>query len=187
MPRRKLSASVRKRIQRVTCLLLDVDGVMTDGKIHLSADGSEGKSFDLRDGSGIKVAQAAGLKVGFISARPSEATARRARQLAVHWLLQGGHDKGSTVRELARKEKIPLDQICFVGDDLLDIPAMRIVGFPVAVADAASDTQAAALYVTCAKGGNGAVREVVEVVVRTQGLWQSALEAYFKQSSSPRQ
>lgn len=187
MPRLKLSATIRRRIQRVKCLLLDVDGVMTDGKVHIGAEGGEVKIFDLRDGSGIKLAQMAGLKVGFISGRPSDATARRAKELAVDWLIQGAREKGRTVTEIGQEAGFSLDEICFVGDDILDLPALRIVGFPVAVADAVLDAKAAASYVTRAKGGNGAVREVVELIVRTQGLWQDALEAYLQQSSSPRQ
>jgi 3-deoxy-D-manno-octulosonate 8-phosphate phosphatase (KDO 8-P phosphatase) len=187
MPGRKLSPNVRQCILRVKCLLLDVDGVLTDGKVYLGAGGDEVKVFDLRDGSGIKLAQMAGLKVGFISGRPSAATARRAKELAVDWLIQGAREKGRTVTELGQKTGFSLEQICFVGDDILDLPALKIVGFPVTVADAALDAKGAARYVTHANGGNGAVREVVELIVRTQGLWQNAIEAYWKQSSSPRQ
>ncbi len=183
----KNDARVTRRIRAVKCLLLDVDGVLTDGRLYLGQDGSEAKAFDIRDGSGIKLAQMAGLKVGFISARPSKATARRAKELGVDWLIQGPHDKGDTVRRIGRETGLSLEQIGYVGDDLLDVPALRLVGFPVAVADAASETKTAALYVTRAQGGNGAVREVVELIIKTQGLWQDALKAYWRRSSSPRQ
>jgi len=160
---------------------------MTDGRVYLSAAGSETKAFDLRDGSGIKLVQMAGIKVGFISGRPSEATNRRAKELDVDWVLQGIRDKGQCVRDLQRKEGYSPEEVCFVGDDLLDIPAMKAVGFPVAVADASGDVKAAARYVTRAKGGRGAVREVAELIVKTQGLWDNALERYWKTASSSRQ
>lgn len=187
MPRSSISHAARARIHKVRCLLLDVDGVLTDGKVYVGSDGSEWKAFHLRDGSGIKLAQAAGLKVGLVSGRPSEATTRRAKQLAVDWLIQGTHDKAGCVRQIRARERFAAREVCFVGDDILDIPAMNEAGFPVAVADAARDTRAAACYVTRAKGGNGAVREVVELIVRCQGKWKSAIAAYHKLSSSPRQ
>ncbi len=169
------------------CLLLDVDGVLTDGKLYVSSDGSEAKTFDIRDGSGVKLAQMAGLTVGWITGRASPATAQRARELAVDWLIQGSNDKASGVLEVQRKAGVAPEQICYVGDDLLDIPALKVVGFPVAVADAPAEVRERARYVTRANGGNGAVREVVELIVKTQGLWDKALEAYWKHSSSPRQ
>ena len=186
MPAHAIDSEARERIRSVKCLLLDVDGVLTDGKIYLGPNGAEGKAFDIRDGSGIKLAQMAGLTLGFISGRPSQTTARRAKELAVTWLIQARRDKGLSVQEIQRKTGFSPQQTCFVGDDLLDLPALRAVGFPVAVSDAAPEVKAAALYVTRAKGGNGAVREVIELIVKTQGLWQKALEAYL-QRSSPRQ
>jgi len=187
VPAHKLNAGLLSRIRLVKCLLLDVDGVMTDGKLYVGANGFEAKAFDIRDGTGVKLAQAAGLAVGFVSARPSEPTIRRARELGVDWLIQDPRDKGVTVRELQQKGGMRREQVCFVGDDLLDLPAFKAVGFPVAVADAADDVKAAAAIVTHAKGGNGAVREVVELIIRTQGLWQVALKKYLQRSSSPRQ
>ncbi len=187
MPRSQLPPRVRRAIRAVRCILFDVDGVLTDGKIHLGTGGAEWKAFDLRDGSGIKLAQSAGLRVGFVSGRPSEATTRRARELAVDWLFQGARDKGECVLELRRRAGLSPEQVCFVGDDLLDIPALRQVGFPVAVADAAPEVKAEASYVTKRTGGNGAAREVVELIVRSQKLWQQSLETYWRDASSPRQ
>lgn len=187
MRRSSISANVRARARTIKCLLLDVDGVQTDGKIYKGSDGSEWKAFDIRDGAGIKLAQLAGLPVGWISGRPSQATATRAKELAVNWLFQGPRDKREWMEEIGRKAGFTPAQICFVGDDLLDIPALKTAGLPVAVADAAAETKAAARYVTRAKGGNGAVREVVELILKSQGLWQDVLEAYWKNSSLPRQ
>src|ERR1043166_2196561 len=143
----KLSANLRRRVRKLRCLRLDVDGVLTDGKLYLGSDGVEGKAFDIREGSGIKMAQMAGLTVGWISGRPSEPTARRAKELAVKRLIQGPRDKGQSVREIQRDGGFSPEQTCFVGDDLLDIPAFEAVGFPVAVADASDDVRAAAVYV----------------------------------------
>jgi 3-deoxy-D-manno-octulosonate 8-phosphate phosphatase (KDO 8-P phosphatase) len=167
----------------VRCLLLDVDGVLTDGKIHIGPNGFEAKTFDIRDGSGIKLAQMAGLTVGFVSARPSKATTKRAQELAVRWVVQKPRDKGLLVQEIQHQAGFSPEQSCFVGDDLLDLPALRAVGFPVAVSDAAPEVKAAARYVTHAKGGDGAVREVVELIVKTQGLWKKTLQQYVERSS----
>jgi YrbI family 3-deoxy-D-manno-octulosonate 8-phosphate phosphatase len=170
---------LKKLFAPVRCLLLDVDGVLTDGTIFLG-DGVELKGFNIHDGLGIGLARRAGIEVGFISGRIASATAARAKELGVALVIQSSNSKAESVREAARRLKIAPQNFCFVGDDVIDLPAMRLVGAPVAVANAAREVKAAARYVTRRAGGNGAVREVVELILKSQGRWEEAIERYLK-------
>ena len=167
-----MKAVSRQRLQRLRCLLLDVDGVLTDGKLHFTSDGREFKSFDVRDGHGIKLAQRAGLLVGFISGRPSAATTRRATDLEVNILKQGPVNKAELLAEVQREHHLRPEEIAFVGDDLVDLPALRRAGLAVAVANAVPEVKAVAHRITRRRGGDGAVREVIEWLLKARGQWR---------------
>src|SRR5918911_278768 len=154
-------SDVERRAARVKLLLLDCDGVLTDGRITLLADGDEQKAFHTRDGHGLVLLHRAGLQSGIISGRTSAAVAARARDLGITHVRQGTHNK---IVEFA-------EMVAFVGDDVTDIPLMRRSGFAVAVADAAAEVRACAHYVTELPGGFGAVREVCELILKAQGRW----------------
>jgi 3-deoxy-D-manno-octulosonate 8-phosphate phosphatase (KDO 8-P phosphatase) len=175
----ELNSETLERAGRVRLILLDVDGVLTDGRIHMSSNGDEGRSFFVRDGLGIRMGQVAGLEFGILSGRESEVVARRAAELRITELHQRVHYKADCFREVVERLGIPADAVCFVGDDLIDVPAMRLAGFAVAPADAAPETLEAAHYVTQCEGGRGAVREVVDLVLRASGKWEAVLERCF--------
>jgi len=167
------------RARRVRLVLLDVDGVLTDGAIRLTAGGEEARSFFVRDGLGIRLGQEAGLRFGFLSGRESEAVTRRAAELRIDELHQGVHRKAERFREIVARLEIPGEDVCFIGDDLIDVPAMRLAGFAAAPADAAPETIQAAHYVASCKGGRGAVREVLDLVLRASGKWDDVIARCF--------
>jgi len=171
--------------QRVRLLGLDVDGVLTNNAVYLGLAGGERvefKQFDIRDGLGIHLARRAGLRVAWISGRFSEATALRAAELDVDDLVQeDAARKVPALAELLARHGLGWDEVAFVGDDLADLPVMRRVGLPIAVADAVGEIREAAAYVSRLPGGAGAVREVVEVLLRTRGEWDDVLESYLRQ------
>jgi 3-deoxy-D-manno-octulosonate 8-phosphate phosphatase (KDO 8-P phosphatase) len=164
-----------ERARRVRLLLMDVDGVLTDGKILLHADGTESKTFDIRDGTGIVLALRAGLRVGLLSARHSGATTERAAQLKIPIVRQGAADKLATYEEILRLEGMADDEVAFMGDDLLDLPVLARVGLPAAPADATSEARGAAAWVSTARGGDGAVRELVEALLKAQDKWDAVV------------
>jgi len=158
--------------------LMDVDGVLTDGKLHFTNDGREFKSFDVQDGHGIAMAQRAGLLVGFISGRPSEATTKRAADLGVKIVKQAPVNKAEMLAEVCREENLRPEEIAFVGDELVDVPVLFRVGCAVAVANAVAEAKAVAHYVTRRRGGDGAVREVVELILKARGDWKKVIAKY---------
>ena len=159
-------------------LLFDVDGVLTDGTVLLHGDGSESKRFHIRDGTGVVLARRAGLKVGLISGRPSEATIRRASQLEFDYVHQVASSKHAAYDAVLRAAGVSDDAIAFMGDDLIDLPLLRRVGFAAAPADAVEEVRMAAHWVSSRPGGQGAVRELVEFVLRAQGRWAQAVDEY---------
>ena len=169
---------IARRAARVKLLLLDCDGVLTDGRITLLADGDEQKSFHTRDGHGLVLLHRAGLQSGVISGRTSSALERRARDLGIRHLRQGTHDKIVEFREVLEAAGVSADEAAFVGDDVTDIPLMRRCALAVAVADATDDTRAHAHYVTRHAGGFGAVREVCELILKAQGHWEGLMRRY---------
>jgi len=163
---------------RIKLLVFDVDGVFTDVRVYLDARGEETKAFHTRDGFGIRVAREAGLKTAVLSARTAEAVAHRMNQLKIDHVLQGIDHKGEGIGRLHRASSIhPLD-MAYLGDDILDVAAMKKVGYPMAVADAAEETKAHAAHVTHCRGGHGAIREAVEHVMRAQGKWTPTIAKY---------
>jgi len=150
---------------KVKLLLLDVDGVMTDGKLYISDSGEETKAFHVRDGAGIRQALDAGIRVGFVTGRYSAAVVRRAQELGVEDVRQGIADKREVYRELKQKYGLTDAQICYIGDDLQDLGVLKMAGLACVVADAADEAKELADYITSAPGGGGAVREVVRMIL----------------------
>ena len=161
-------------------LIVDVDGVLTDGSITLDSHGIESKTFNASDGSGFKFLQRAGLKCAIISGRKSEAVEHRATELGIYDVYQGAKNKIDAYNEILAKYDLKHEEICYVGDDLVDIPVMRKVGFPVAVANAAAEVKEIADYITNTPGGKGAAREVIEKIIKSQGKWDEIMVRYFK-------
>jgi YrbI family 3-deoxy-D-manno-octulosonate 8-phosphate phosphatase len=174
----EVSPSLAERAARVRLLVLDVDGVLTDGRITYTADGVEVKSFHVRDGSGIVFWQRLGGQVAIISGRASNAVTVRAKELGINNVMQGVEDKRLALTEVLSATGIPSDDVCAVGDDLPDLPLLKACGLAVAVADACREARVAAHYVTRACGGHGAVREVVELLLRAQGRWDDVVDKY---------
>jgi 3-deoxy-D-manno-octulosonate 8-phosphate phosphatase (KDO 8-P phosphatase) len=166
------------KASRVRLLLFDVDGVLTDGVVVMHADGSESKGFHIRDGAAIVWAQRAGLKVGILSARSSGATTHRAAQLAVRIVVQGVQDKLSAYEQILRETGIDDAAIAYMGDDLLDLPVLKRVGFSAAPADAAAEVRARVDWVSRASGGRGAARELIELVLRAQQRWDRVVQQH---------
>lgn len=169
---------IDEKAARVRLILFDVDGVLTDGKILLHADGTESKVFDIKDGTGIVWAQRLGLTVGFLSARSSSATAQRAAQLGITLVHQGVANKLETYDQIADTLMLDDDEIAYMGDDILDLPVLSRVGLATAPADAADDVRTRVHWVAQAKGGAGAARELIELILRSQGLWDSVIATY---------
>ncbi|MEN0109418.1 MAG: HAD hydrolase family protein [Planctomycetota bacterium] len=161
----------------VELLLTDVDGVLTDGSLTFDSAGVETKTFNVRDGLGVRLWQRAGGKLGIVTGRASTVVERRADELDIAIVCQAVGDKGRVVRDLAEEHGVPLERIAFLGDDLPDLPAMRAVGLGVAVADAAHELLAEADHVTAARGGRGALRELVERLLRASGRWDAVTGA----------
>lgn len=162
----------------IELLVLDVDGVLTDGRITLTPSGEEIKSFHVRDGTGMKYWKRAGRKLAFLSGRGGEATRRRAEELGIDIVRLNCKDKLPAYEGILQQLGLDAARSAVVGDDLTDLPVLRRCGFAVAVADAAEETRAAADYVTVKPGGAGCVREVVELLLRKAGLWDQTLQRY---------
>lgn len=173
------------RIKRIKLVLMDCDGVLTDGRIMLSSDGDEQKSFHTRDGHGIVLLHRAGIKTGIISGRTSSLLERRALELGMNILRQGTWNKSKDFEEVLQESNIKEDETAFIGDDVTDIPLMLRVGFAVAVADAVEETKDAAHYVTTLNGGFGAVREVADLILKTQGHWEELMKRYISKVNIP--
>jgi 3-deoxy-D-manno-octulosonate 8-phosphate phosphatase (KDO 8-P phosphatase) len=163
--------SLARRAAAVRLLVLDVDGVLTDGRIIYTADGIELKSFHVRDGSGLVFWQRLGGKTAIISGRTSKAVDIRAAELGISLVIQGSSDKRADFDRVLEATGLGTDEACAIGDDLPDLPMLHASGLAAAVADACPEVRAAAHYVTRTSGGHGAVREVVELLLRAQGRW----------------
>jgi 3-deoxy-D-manno-octulosonate 8-phosphate phosphatase (KDO 8-P phosphatase) len=176
MPKR-LSSDLRSRLKRIKLFLCDVDGVLTDGTVMMGG-GVETKRFNIRDGLGLKFLQRHGIKVGWVSRRPSTATRQRADDLKIDFLAQKDGGKIEAVEDILRQTGLNWADICFVGDDVVDVGVMDRVGVAVAVGDGVAEAKAAADYVAAAPGGGGAIRETVELILKAQNKWQLVVEEY---------
>lgn len=172
-------STLDSRLKAVRLFLCDVDGVLTDGSIFVGGP-REFKRFNIRDGLGLVLARRAGLKIGWVSARPSPATKLRADELKIHFLVQQGDrlSKTGAIEELLAREKMAWSEVCFVGDDIVDLGPLKRAGVSVAVADGVAEAKAAAHFTTKADGGRGAVREVIEMILRAQGKWEPFVKHY---------
>ncbi len=172
-------SSLARRARRVRLLLMDVDGVLTDGRIWLLSmpDGTatEMKAFHAHDGAGLKLAQLGGLRTGLITGRDSAATTRRAQELGMEFVYQNCAEKIRAYNEILKRSGLKDAEVAYVADDLPDLPILEHAGFAVAVANAAPEVKRAAHYVTRTPGGEGALREVVEVILKAQGKWRQVL------------
>lgn len=170
---------MRERLAKIRLLLLDVDGVMTDGRIIYDDHGCETKAFDVKDGHGIKLLQRAGIQVGIITGRQSAVVSHRAAELGIGLLYQGVRDKLLPFHEILEKTGLPAEAIAFVGDDLIDLPVLLRVGFAATVADAVEEIKPYVHHVTARPGGRGAVREVCDLILKSSGRWEKVAARYF--------
>lgn len=172
------SADVEQRAARIKLLLMDCDGVLTDGRIWIFEGDDEQKGFHTRDGLGIDLWHRAGWQSGIISGHVSAAVERRAKQLGMTFIRQGCDDKQAAFSEMLAQAGVTVAEVAYVGDDLNDIPLLRQSGLAIAVADAAAETRAHAHYVTSAPGGFGAIREAVELILKAQRRWDELVQSY---------
>lgn len=167
-------------LDNIKILILDVDGVLTDGSLIINADGTESKIFNILDGHGIRLFKRAGLKVAFLSGRFAESTQRRAEQLEIDYCMQDCHNKLDALEEMMNHFNLEPENIAYAGDDLPDLPVIKKVGFGIAVANAVDEVKQNADFVTKNKGGSGAVREIVEYILKKTGKWDKIMERYDK-------
>jgi YrbI family 3-deoxy-D-manno-octulosonate 8-phosphate phosphatase len=168
------------RCQRICLILSDVDGVLTDGRIIIDNQGVETKQFHVRDGMGIHLWQKAGYRFGLITLRSSQIVKLRVAELGIDIVRQGVENKQTAMRQILAELQLSPDQACYIGDDLPDLSVMCGVGLGVAVADACAELRKSAHYVTTQPGGTGAVRETVELILKSQRRWDQLIQAYLK-------
>lgn len=175
-----ISQDVIDRINKVKILILDIDGVMTDGHIIYSIYGDELKFFDVQDGFGITLLHKAGIKSVIITAKKSRIVKLRARDMKVAKAYQGYMDKLKAFDQAVRKFKVKPEEVCFIGDDLIDLPVLKRVGLAVAVPNAVEEVRRHAHFITERAGGHGGVRELCDLILKTQGKWDLATEKYLR-------
>ena len=168
----------KSKLNDIKMLILDVDGVLTNGAIMINDDGVESKMFNVLDGHGVKLWQRAGNKVAIISGRAVNVTSVRAAQLGIEYVFQGCKEKKPVYEQLLENAMLTAKQVAFIGDDVVDIPIARNVGFAVAVKNAVEELKQQSDYTTEKNGGAGAVREVVELILKQQGKWDALMERY---------
>jgi 3-deoxy-D-manno-octulosonate 8-phosphate phosphatase (KDO 8-P phosphatase) len=169
---------ILEKAKNIKLLLLDVDGVLTDGRIIYDSCGHDMKVFDVHDGLGVYALAKVGIKTILITAKGSRAIKPRARDMRVAEVFQDVFPKSSVLDKIVAKYKVALEELCFVGDDLVDLCMMKRVGFPVAVFNACPEIKQAAGYITLRHGGRGAVREVAELILKSQGKWPEVMKIY---------
>ena len=172
------SQAIITAAKNIKLLLLDVDGVLTDGKLYYGNSGEELKAFNIQDGLGIKLLQQGGIQVGIITGRVSTLLQRRADELGINPVIQGREDKLIALRELLKSQNLDLHQIAFMGDDLPDLSAINSVGLGITVANASSTLAAKADWQTLRSGGDGAVREAAEMILKAQGKFDTLVERF---------
>jgi len=168
----------QERLKLIKLLILDVDGVLTDGKIIYNDRGEEIKAFDVKDGHGIKLLMRSGIEIALITGRESEVVLHRARDLGIEQVYQKVTNKMEVYEKILNDKKLEGENVGFVGDDLVDIPVLKRVGFSAAVLDAVSEVKEIADYIASKKGGGGAVREICELLLKAQNKWKGVTERY---------
>lgn len=170
---------MRERLAAIRLLLLDVDGVMTDGRIIFDDRGGEIKAFDVKDGHGLKLLQRAGIRIGIITGRQSPVVERRAAELGIDLVYQGAKDKLEPFHDVLRKTGLDAEAVAYVGDDIVDLPILLRVGFAATVADGHEELKSRVHYVTERPGGRGAVREICDLLLKESGRWGQVTARYF--------
>lgn len=180
------SREIQARAARVKVMLFDVDGVLTDGRVHIHQDGSESKSFCIRDGIAMVWAQRAGIKIGFLSARHSSTTPHRAAQLGVTLVHHGVSSKLATYEQIVADLGVADEDVAYMGDDVVDLAVLARTGLSSAPADAVPDVRSRVHCVTAARAGDGAARELIELVLRARGLWDDVVSTYVNEPGTTR-
>jgi len=165
----------KSKLEKIKLLIMDVDGVLTDGKIIIDSDGRETKFFDVQDGFGLVMLRRAGLKTAILSARASRVISHRAKDLKIDRVYQDAYPKIDFYRKALRTFRLKDEEVCFIGDDLPDVEVLKRVGFAVSVPNGTPEAKQVAHYVTKNRGGEGAVREVIELIMKAQGVWPNHL------------
>lgn len=173
-----MESQITDKIKKIKLLILDVDGVLTDGRIIYDSKGRDSKFFDVHDGLGVYLLRRAGIKTILITAKGSKTIKPRAKDMRVEEYYEDVFPKIKVLERILFKHKVAKDEICFIGDDLVDLSIMKAIGFPVAVANASDDIKAVASYITQKTGGRGAIREVAELILKTQDKWNEAIKIY---------
>lgn len=174
------SAEIIEKAKRIKVFIVDIDGVMTDGRIIYSGYGDELRFFDVQDGLGITLLNKAGIKTVIVTAGKSKIVKHRARDLKVTCTYHGFMDKIDAFNHLLKRFKVTPEEVCFIGDDIIDIPILKRVGFAVAVSNAVDAAKKNAHHITANKGGRGAVREICDLILKSQGKWDSVTSKYFQ-------
>jgi 3-deoxy-D-manno-octulosonate 8-phosphate phosphatase (KDO 8-P phosphatase) len=167
-----------RRASQLEWLLCDVDGVLTDGRLYFASEGEPLQAFDIKDGMGLKLAQLGGLKVGLLSSRHSSAAERRANDLGLDLAWFGRSEKGGAFAELLATARLASEQVAYLGDDLPDLPVLQLAGIAAAPADAVPEVRAVAHVVLASHGGRGAARELVELLLKARGVWDTVLARF---------
>lgn len=172
-----MTKNLISKLKKIKLLILDVDGVLTDGSINIDDHGTELKCFDVQDGLGIVLLKKAGLKTAIITARSVPAVDHRAKDLKIDKVFQGAYPKTKAFNEVLKNFKLKAEESCFIGDDLTDLSVLKLAGFAVSVPNGVKEAKKLADYVTKKQGGKGAVREVVELILKAQGKWKKILQS----------
>jgi 3-deoxy-D-manno-octulosonate 8-phosphate phosphatase (KDO 8-P phosphatase) len=173
-----LKKNIQEKLKKIKMLVLDVDGVMTDGRIIMDSDGREMKNFNVRDGHGLVMIQRHGIQVAILTGRTSTVVEHRARDLKITEVYQGALNKKEVFDRILQKNNLTAEAIAYMGDDIVDIPVLKMVGFSVAVADAVDLVKKTVDYITVNSGGQGAVREICEMLLMSQGYWNEVAARY---------
>lgn len=165
-------------MNKIKLVVFDVDGVLTDGKLYIGSDGEEYKAFHTQDGMGISLAHYAGMKTAIITGRKSAAVEKRANELKINYIYQGIHNKMDVLNEIIKDLSINLEEVCYIGDDINDLPILKVVGFAAAPENAVSIVKEHVNYIAKAKGGEGAVREILDKILQDSNDYPSLIEDY---------
>ena len=172
------SEDARERAKKIKLVIFDVDGVMTDGGITIDEKGTESKSFNVRDGHGVKMMVRSGIRAAIVTGRTSKVVEYRGKELGIQYIRQGALDKSEVTGLLIKEAGVLPEEVAFMGDDLVDIPAMKMVGLAAAPSDSVGEVIECAHVVTDLAGGHGAVRQLCEFIMKTKGVWEEAVKRY---------
>ena len=170
---------IEEKAEKIKLLIMDVDGVLTDGRIIYTNSGDALKFFDVTDGMGLFLFSRAGLKSAILTAKKSKIVSKRAKEMHIDRVYQDAHRKSEVFEKILTDFNVSLDEVCFIGDDVVDIPVLKKVGFAVSVPNAVPEAKSVAHYITKREGGRGAVREVIDIILKIQGKWDEAMKKYY--------